>query len=265
MKKSFQLEIKTPCDADLKAMDKTDNGFFCHLCTKDVIDLSQKTNYEISKFISENKNKSICARLKTSQLEEKFDLVEQSKSNNFKYAVAVAASVLLTTNVVSQETPSTQLEQTEPAERVEIMGKVAFQNPKIQTISFTLKGKLLNEKTKKPLSAKEYPGMTIYINGAQEAVEINPKTGAFSIPLTINKNTVKLRLRLNSGDSFLDKTLAINTEKIIKNVLTQNITINPKKFQKDVIAGGLGVIDVPKTPQEKVMMGEPAIIEKKEN
>ena len=265
MKKSFQLEIKTPCDADLKAMDKTNNGFFCNLCTKDVIDLSQKTNYEISKFISENKNKSICARLKTSQLEEKFDLLEQSKSNNFKYAVAVAASVLLTTNVVSQETPSTPVEQTEPSERGEIMGKVAFQNPKVQTISFVLKGKLLNEKTKKPLSAKDYPGMTIYINGAQEAAAINPKTGAFSIPITIDENVTELYISINREDFYLEKTITLNTKSIKKNVLNRNITINPKNFHKMHIAGGIGVIDAPNVvPQEKVMMGEPAIIENKQ-
>ena len=261
MQKTFQLEIKTPCDADLKAMDKTDNGFFCHSCTKDVIDLSQKTNYEISKFISENKNNSICARLKTSQLDEKFDLVEQSKSNNFKYAVAVAASVLLTTNVVSQETQPVHVEQTISHPESRIMGKMAVQNPKEQTISFVIKGKLLNEKTKKPLSAKLYSGLTIYCNGAQEAAKVNPKTGDFSFPITIDKNTTELFININREDFYLEKTINLNSNLIKKNVLNKNITVNPKNFKKLEVAGGLGFIEV---PQEKVMMGEPAIIENKQ-
>lgn len=246
MKKSFQLEIKTPCDANLEAMDKTNDGFFCHLCTKNVIDLSNKTNYEIEKFITENKNQNICVRLKTTQLETQFQYVEPvSKTHNLKYAVAVAASVLLTSNVVAQENTSTPTEQS-PTNPREIMGKMIAVRPQKQVISFTLKGKLLDSTTKKPLSQKQFPNYMMYINGANGKIVVNPKTGEFSIAITLENNEKDLPFSVNSGSYHYDATIPFDAKKIKKNVLKQNIYVNPKEFQKIQIAGGLGVIDVPK-------------------
>ena len=103
--------------------------------------------------------------------------------------------------------------------------------------------------------------MTIYINGAQETATINPKTGDFLILITIDKNTTELFIRISREDFYLEKIIALNTKLIKKNVLNKNITVNPKNFRKLEIAGGLGFIEV---PQEKTIMGEPAIIENKQ-
>src|SRR6187402_2386004 len=102
MKKKFTLEIANPCTENFDKMIPNSKGSFCNSCAKNVIDLSRRTNSEVARFIANNKDKNICARIKTTQLDEAFEYNEISKINNFKYA-AIAASVLLASNVVAQE------------------------------------------------------------------------------------------------------------------------------------------------------------------
>lgn len=244
MKKRFKLEINTPCDANLNAMKKTDTGFFCSSCVKNVIDLSSKTNAEVAQFIAESKGKnSICAQLRTSQLEEVFEYNAIDKSTSLKYAVAVAASVLLTTNVAAQEKVIQNTEQHHPNNEPKLIGKMINVPAQTKMISFTLKGKLLDSTTNKPISQKEYHEIAIMVNGAQQSVIVNPETGEFSIPLTIQENAKELQFSINAADYYIRKTITFDLKSIKNNVLLQNIKINPKKeFQSYKIAGGLGVI-----------------------
>lgn len=248
MEKTFKLEINAPCDADLEGMQKTNSGFFCDSCTKNVIDLSGKSNYEISKFITETKDRSaICARLKTTQLEEEFAILEASNPiSSLKYAVAVAASVLLASNVAGQEKPTPAVEQVQPAEPF-VLGKIAYQKPVQQTVSFILKGKILDATTKKPIDGKRFPNLTVYISGAEKAIVIDPKTGTFSVPMTVDKNQKELNFNFTSNDLYLDKSYKIDLNAIRKNTLTLSFAIDPKDFRMLHIAGGMGVIFQNKT------------------
>lgn len=243
MKKTFKLEISTPCDTDLEEMQKTSSGFFCDSCAKNVIDFSDKSNYEISKFITEAKDKdSICARLKTTQLEEEFSILEPANPvSSLKYAVAVAASILLASNVSGQEKPAPRIEQAQPNESF-ALGKILYQEPVRQTVSFVLKGKILDINTKKPIDDKRFSKITLYVAGAEQSVEIDLKTGVFSLPITIDKNQKELHLNFSSNDYYLDKSYTIDLNTIRKNTLSLNFYIDPKDFRMFKIAGGLGII-----------------------
>ncbi len=243
MKTIFKLEINNPCDANLNAMEKTNTGFFCSSCVKNVIDLSTKTNAEIAQFISENKkNTSICAQLRASQLEEVFEYNAIDKSKSLKYAVAIAASVLLTTNVVAQEKPLQNTEQNHKKGKVMFVGYIEKVKPILKMRTFTLKGKLLDTTTNKPISHKEYNAITILVNGSQERVPVNPKTGEFSISLQLQENVRELNFSIETESAYAQKTITFDVKSIKKQVLIQNIKINPKKeFQPYKIAGGLGI------------------------
>lgn len=240
MKKKFSLEINSPCSENFDKMIPNSNGSFCSSCAKNVIDLSTKTNSEVARFIAENKNKSICARLKTSQLEEEFEINEISKSNNFKYAVAVAASVLLTSTVVGQEKKpvKTELGCSEPTGFK--LGKVAY--PEGKMVSFILSGKILEKSTKKPLSNKKYPELTIFVSGSNVTAKVDPKTGAYSIPLLLDKKTTELFVTINSSDSSYSKSMKIDLSKIRNNSLILNLSIDSEtEMENYKIMGGLGV------------------------
>lgn len=243
MKKKFSLEINTPCNEDVNKMIPNSNGFFCNSCVKNVIDLSTKTNSEVAQFIANNKDKNICARLKTSQLGEEFEYNEISKSNNFKYAVAVAASVLLTSNVVSQEKQpaKTEVGCAKPNPESIMLGKVAHNQTVEKVISLTIKGKLLDSKTQKPLNNKLYPNLYFSINSINSEIKINPKTGEFSVSLSISEKNTEVMVNIYSNDYAYSKMIKINTKAIKNGVLKQNIIIDTKEFLKLKIAGGLGV------------------------
>jgi hypothetical protein len=242
MKKTFSLEIKTPCDANLDAMNKTNNGFYCNLCTKNVIDLSNKSNYEIGKIISEAKDKNICARLKTTQLDEEFSLVENQKSANFKYAIAVAASVLLTTNITAQENQNPKTEINSATVSPHKQGKIAYVESKNTNVSFQFTGKLLDKVTGKPLSKKQFAEINLRVEGSEKTVKVDPKTGYFTIPLTLDKNQKEIYINIYSDNLHYSKTMIFDSKLIKNKTLNQNIKVDPKEFLELHIAGGLGVI-----------------------
>lgn len=240
MKKKFSLEIKSPCNENFNKMIPNYNGSFCNSCAKNVIDLSKKTNSEIARFITENKNKSICARLKTSQLEEEFELNEISRINNFKYATAVAATILLTSTIVGQEKVIVKTEVGCAKPNPHIVGKIAYQKTKM--ISFVLSGKILEKSTKKPLSTKKYPVLHIFVSGSNVSVKVDPKTGAYSIPLLLDKKTTDIYVSINSEDSSYSKNMKIDLTKIKNNSLILNLSIDAEtEMQNYQIMGGLGV------------------------
>ena len=240
MKKKFTLEIANPCYENFDKMIPNSNGSFCNSCAKNVIDLSQKSNSEIARFAAENKGKSICARMKSTQLEQEFEYNEISKINNFKYA-AIAASVLLASNVVAQEKEPVQTEITAPKPNNHIVGKIAVRLPIEKEVSILVKGKILDSKTNKPLNNKTYPNLTLTINDLPAPFKVNAKTGEFAIPLKVLKNSYNLYITVVSDDYYFSRTIPFDIKSVKGNVLKQDIIIETEELTKIMIMGGLGV------------------------
>lgn len=241
MKKKFTLEIANPCSENFDKMIPNSEGSFCNSCMKNVIDLSKKTNSEVAKFITENKDKSICARLKTTQLEEQFEYNETSKINTLKYA-AVAASVLLASNVSAQEKEpvKTEINCLKPNNTYKV-GKVDYNHASNAEISIIIKGKLLESKTNKPFNREIYPNLMLAVDGAQNPVKVNPKTGEFSIAAKVLKNSKTLMVTITANDYYLSKEIAFDVQSAKNNVLIKNIIIASNELNKIYIAGGLGI------------------------
>ncbi|MBO9586963.1 MAG: hypothetical protein J7574_22615 [Flavobacterium sp.] len=239
MKKKFTLEIASPCSENFDKMIPNANGSFCNSCMKNVIDLSRKTNSEVAKFIAENKDSNICARLKATQLEEEFQYSETSKINNLKYA-AVAASILLVSNVSGQEKANVETEIRVPQPVHYTVGKVAYvQSTEEQSIF--VKGKLLEAKTKKPFDKKTYRNLEITINGSKSNVKMNSKTGEFLIPIVVSKDAKTFQITITADDYYLSKAVNFDVNLVKDNVLNQNIIISAEELSRIYIAGGLGI------------------------
>ncbi|WP_276378484.1 hypothetical protein [Flavobacterium sp. H4147] len=243
MKKKFTLEITSPCSENFDKMIPNSNGSFCNSCMKNVIDLSQKTNSEVAKFISENKGKNICARLKTVQLEEEFQYNETSKINTLKYA-AVAASILLVSNVSGQEKEPIKTEINNPKPIDYRVGRVAFSQTENQEISIIIKGKLLNAKTNRPFDLNNFPNLMLTINDSESTIKMS-SSGDFLIPVKVLKDSKTLSITITANDYYLSKTIPFDVKSVKKNILSQNIVIAEEELSKVVIMGGLGVNYIP--------------------
>lgn len=244
MKKQFSLKIENPCDAKFSEMTPNANGSFCSSCAKNVIDLSKKTNSEIAKILAQSKDTSICARLKTNQLEQIFEHQETSKLNAVKYATAMAASLVLTTNVVAQEKTPVKIEVDSTKPQRIVMGKIAYREPVNKVISIIIKGKLIDLKTQQPLSAKLYPNLYIFIDGGKKNFKINAKTGEFEVPVLLNDDTKEIRVQISNDDKSYNNTFQIDLKTIKNNKLEFNIYIKPEEeLQNYMIMGGLGIIE----------------------
>ena len=240
MKKKFTLEIASPCSENFDKMIPNTKGSFCDSCAKNVIDLSKKSNLEIARFVAENKSQNICARIKLTQLEQEFEYNEISKINTFKYA-AIAASVLLVSNVSAQEKDPIQTEVIYQEPSNQIMGKIAVNTIAEEEVSIIVKGKIVDSKTHRPLNNKEYPNLTISINDLPTPFKVNAKTGEFAIPLKVLKNTDNLSITVVSGDYYFSKLLPFDIKSLKGNVFKQDIIIETEELTKIIIMGGLGI------------------------
>ncbi len=64
----MNIEIKEPCHENWQAMTPNQQGAFCQVCQKDVIDFSKKSINQIKSFFTEKKNEKICGRFEKKQL-----------------------------------------------------------------------------------------------------------------------------------------------------------------------------------------------------
>ena len=119
------------------------------------------------------------------------------------------------------------------------MNTVANINDK--EISIIIKGKLLDANTKKPFDKKKYPNLMLAIDGSQNPVNVNSKTGEFSIHTKILKNSRTIMVTITGNDYYLSKEVYVDVNSAKNNVLTQNIIIGAEELTKIYIAGGLGI------------------------
>ncbi|MCD6066643.1 MAG: hypothetical protein K0S33_1469 [Bacteroidetes bacterium] len=65
----MKIAINKPCHEDWEKMTPNEQGVFCTVCTKNVIDFTSKTLDEIKSFFSKPMDGRVCARFKEEQLD----------------------------------------------------------------------------------------------------------------------------------------------------------------------------------------------------
>jgi hypothetical protein len=68
MENKFKITIPKPCHEDWNAMTPEESGRFCSVCTKGVVDFTNKTSDEIQHYFIENQGQKICGRFKNEQM-----------------------------------------------------------------------------------------------------------------------------------------------------------------------------------------------------
>ena len=69
METKYKISIPEPCHEDWNKMTADENGKFCSVCVKSVIDFTNKSETEIKEYLIQNRENKICGRFKKSQLD----------------------------------------------------------------------------------------------------------------------------------------------------------------------------------------------------
>ena len=121
MKKSITISIPEPCHENWQIMTPTEKGKFCQVCTKEVIDFTEKADEDLVKILS--KGKSTCGRFKKSQLNREVKLERKSGMNLAPYA----ASLLLPLSLLSTQGVNSRTET--PEKPYSSLGIGKYSNP----------------------------------------------------------------------------------------------------------------------------------------
>ena len=104
MEPKFKITIPKPCHEDWNNMSPDETGRFCSVCTKGVVDFSNKTSEEIQNYLFQNQQQKICGRFRNDQINT-FDIrVPKSillQKRSFHNAFLLALFIVMGTTLFS--------------------------------------------------------------------------------------------------------------------------------------------------------------------
>jgi 5-hydroxyisourate hydrolase-like protein (transthyretin family) len=147
------FQIENPCEEKWGNMHNIPEGKFCDLCSKKVLDLTQKTDDEIFQLLDKSNGK-ICGKIFQHQSNKSFlssekIIINQEKRKGYSRLIAgltIAASLTgIQTNAVTFENPSTEISENQNLREKD------SEEEKISDNDFIISGKLINSETGKPI------------------------------------------------------------------------------------------------------------------
>lgn len=154
----MNISIKEPCHENWEAMTPNQQGAFCKVCSKDVIDFSNKSIEHIKDFFSRKKEEGICGRFGKKQLAyiNFDDFFSSFRYWNFakKFAVIFFFTFGFAFTTCAQEEPHMKGKVAMPKEQRMLQGEPAVVPEKY------IKGDVAPGDTtrKKPVKPKETKG-----------------------------------------------------------------------------------------------------------
>lgn len=104
MEPKFKFTIPKPCHEDWNNMTPDETGRFCSVCTKGVVDFSDKSPEEIQHYLLQNQEQKVCGRFRNDQI-NKFDIkVPKSilmQKRSFHNAFLLALFIVMGTTLFS--------------------------------------------------------------------------------------------------------------------------------------------------------------------
>jgi len=107
------IYIPNPCSENWNEMNPEEKGRFCSVCSKCVIDFTEKNASEIQQIIEEKSDESVCGRfynhqldnedLKTSRLKERFFRYIPASFQNSRISLALFSLILFLTGCAKEK------------------------------------------------------------------------------------------------------------------------------------------------------------------
>ena len=231
MKKTFLLEIKKPCSANLDRMNKTKNGFFCDLCSNEVIDFSNKNDVELRKLFSSQSEINICGKFKNRQINPQ-NSTKHKFSIPLKYVFLV--SLLYGKNVFSQtklgnneKDPITNQNQKIPSRSI-ILGMPSRIKDKTNLHIFSIiSNLLLPDETKRKYSKD----ITVYFLGSTTDAKFDESSNTYISEVELEKDFSNFYAVITYKNKTITKFYPFDSNKINNKIYYQNINLTLEDFK----------------------------------
>ena len=173
------IQLKFKCSESWDKMTNSDKGKFCDKCTKNVFDLTDKSDTEIKQLYTENNGK-MCGRIKQSQIGLPFMSAQKRMLAKFCMALyLVFGGFLFNYSVNAQNLAPNSLNKTEDVENIYILkGKVIdsetleqlpfasvsiFQDSVVKGVLTDLNGDFVIELSKEELKGTKFSLRVTYV------------------------------------------------------------------------------------------------------
>ncbi len=212
MSKAITISIPTPCNENWNAMTPNNQGRFCGVCSKTVIDFTGMADAAIYNIFDKHKEGGICGRFRNDQLNRNMlplQTPQWYKANIWKYAIAgtliFAAMQQQASAQVKHETLGRiQVKCPKPKDNNKpIMGEIS------QTIGDTIVAKEIRNFSIKLHDENGKPVLYAYIKPDHTQTKITEKGEGF-YNIQTNTNIVKMVIR---HPDFVLKTLEVDYSK----------------------------------------------------
>lgn len=133
----YKISINKPCQENWNSMSPTQQGAFCAVCKKDVVDF---TNLPVGQFKNKLKN-TTCGRFTAQQLEQVYDFSDSSRFSRIAAAIGIT-TILAGTSVSNAQSPIIKRELQEINNNASINHNDVFSKKPIDTL--VLKGRVID-------------------------------------------------------------------------------------------------------------------------
>jgi hypothetical protein len=134
----YEIKIPKPCNEKWREMTPTQKGAFCSNCKKEVFDFTTTSNYQLAKFL--DNDKKLCGKFKPEQLNRDILSLENTKYSKVGILFGISTLLSLSTPLFSQNKTSEilKVEQKKPKNN-------KVNKTKRQTDSIQFKGNVFDE------------------------------------------------------------------------------------------------------------------------
>lgn len=244
MQKKF-LKLEKPCKELWENMVAKENGNYCHLCAKNVIDFTTLNQYEIAEKMK-LANGNICARVSTEQLNIPLFEIEDSviPSNSFPYSKIAAGLILASSLITSQpilakdSKVENRIEQTLTTKS--IFKPKKYSQKKATNTHFTIiNGKVLSEKENLPV----FNASISFVTSQKIWVTHSLKDGSFSLKipseLIDDDNVIRISYEKAEYKSKEEYFFGFETADLVLTKKEINTTISITATPVELILGGI--------------------------
>lgn len=195
--KFFSLHLDSPCPEDVSNMKTNASGFFCDLCTKQVLDLTKMTPEEILNLLNKS-NGNICASVTKEQLQTPIIYFDKPKPVSKLPYSKLAAGIILATSLTNP--PNLEAQNYSPYIQTELNTPILHkdheyieQQMPLTSKEITIHGKVVYESSQKPIEHVKVS----YITLGQIFTSYTNSSGEFLLKIPKKHIKEKNIIRLN--------------------------------------------------------------------